>query len=241
MIEIKDLHKKYGDNEVLKGINFKVNNGDVVAILGSSGSGKTTILRCINFLTKADKGTLVFDEKTYDLANMKKDDTSNIRKKTGFVFQNYNLFLNKTAIENVMEGLVVARKINKDKAREIAIKALSKVGLADKLNLYPFELSGGQQQRVSIARALAYKPEIIYFDEPTSSLDPELTGEVLNVMQELAKEKITMLVVTHEMSFARNVSNHVIFLDKGEIICDSDTDSFFNNQKNERIKHFISD
>lgn len=240
MIEVKDLHKSFGDNEVLKGIDFKINDGDVIAILGSSGGGKTTILRCINFLAKADKGTLVFDGKEYDLANMKKSDIAALRMKTGFVFQNYNLFLNKTALENVMEGLVTVRKMDKTKAREIAVNALEKVGLGDKLDYYPISLSGGQQQRVSIARALAYKPEVIYFDEPTSSLDPELTNEVLGVMKDLAKEKVTMVVVTHEMAFARNVSNRIIFLDKGEVICDSDTDSFFNNQKNERIKRFIN-
>ena len=240
MIEVKDLHKSFGDNEVLKGVNFKINDGDVIAILGSSGGGKTTILRCINFLAKADKGTLVFDGKEYDLANMKKSDIAALRMKTGFVFQNYNLFLNKTALENVMEGLVTVRKMDKIKAREIATSALEKVGLGDKLDYYPISLSGGQQQRVSIARALAYKPEVIYFDEPTSSLDPELTNEVLGVMKDLVKEKVTMVVVTHEMAFARNVSNRIIFLDEGEVICDSDTDSFFNNQKNERIKRFIN-
>lgn len=240
MIEVKDLHKSFGENEVLKGINFKINNGDVIAILGSSGGGKTTILRCINFLAKADKGTLVFDGKKYDLASMKKSDIAALRMKTGFVFQNYNLFLNKTALENVMEGLITVRKMDKTKAREIAVNALEKVGLGDKLDYYPISLSGGQQQRVSIARALAYKPEVIYFDEPTSSLDPELTNEVLGVMKDLAKEKVTMVVVTHEMAFARNVSNRIIFLDEGEVICDSDTDSFFNNQKNERIKRFIN-
>ena len=240
MIEVKDLHKSFGDNEVLKGVNFKINDGDVIAILGSSGGGKTTILRCINFLAKADKGTLVSDGKEYDLANMKKSDIAALRMKTGFVFQNYNLFLNKTALENVMEGLVTVRKMDKIKAREIATSALEKVGLGDKLDYYPISLSGGQQQRVSIARALAYKPEVIYFDEPTSSLDPELTNEVLGVMKDLAKEKVTMVVVTHEMAFARNVSNRIIFLDEGEVICDSDTDSFFNNQKNERIKRFIN-
>ena len=240
MIEVKDLHKSFGDNKVLKGINFKINDGDVIAILGSSGGGKTTILRCINFLAKADKGTLIFDGKEYDLANMKKSDIAALRMKTGFVFQNYNLFLNKTALENVMEGLITVRKMDKTKAREIATSALEKVGLGDKLDFYPISLSGGQQQRVSIARALAYKPEVIYFDEPTSSLDPELTNEVLGVMKDLVKEKVTMVVVTHEMAFARNVSNRIIFLDEGEVICDSDTDSFFNNQKNERIKRFIN-
>ncbi len=239
MIEVKNLHKKFDNNEILKGVNFKINDGDVIAILGKSGSGKTTILRCLNFLTRADEGCLVFDDKEYDLKTISKNDISNIRKKTGFVFQNYNLFLNKTALENVMEGLIVARKMDKLKAKQIAIEALTKVGMADRLNNYPSELSGGQQQRVSIARALAYKPEIIYFDEPTSALDPELIGEVLNVMKDLASEGVTMVVVTHEMSFAKNVSNRVIFVEDGNIIEDTDSKSFFENPKNERIKQFI--
>ncbi len=239
MIEVKNLHKKFDNNEVLKGINFKVNEGDVIAILGKSGSGKTTILRCLNFLATADEGTLTFDEKEYDLKNISKKDIANIRKKTGFVFQNYNLFLNKTVLENVTEGLIVARKMNKKDAEEIAIEALNKVGMAEKKDQYPSSLSGGQQQRVSIARALAYKPEVIYFDEPTSALDPELIGEVLNVMKDLAKEKITMIVVTHEMSFAKNVSNRVLFVENGEILQDLDSKTFFEEQKNERIKQFI--
>ncbi len=239
MIEVKNLHKKFDNNEVLKGINFKVNEGDVIAILGKSGSGKTTILRCLNFLATADEGTLTFDEKEYDLKNISKKDVANIRKKTGFVFQNYNLFLNKTVLENVTEGLIVARKMNKKDAEEIAIEALNKVGMAEKKDQYPSSLSGGQQQRVSIARALAYKPEVIYFDEPTSALDPELIGEVLNVMKDLAKEKITMIVVTHEMSFAKNVSNRVLFVENGEILQDLDSKTFFEEQKNERIKQFI--
>lgn len=239
MIEIKNLSKTYENNTVLKDISFTIEDGDVIAILGPSGSGKTTILRCINFLAKADKGTLVFDDKEYDLANISNKDIASIRKKTGFVFQNYNLFLNKTALENVMEGLVVARKMNKEEAKKIAIEALEKVGMGDRLDYYPAKLSGGQQQRVAIARALAYKPEIIYFDEPTSALDPELINEVLNVMKELAKSGITMVVVTHEMSFARTVSNKVIFLENGEIIENTDSKSFFENPGNERIKQFI--
>ena len=239
MIEIKDLHKKFYDVEVLKGVSFKVNEGDVIAILGKSGSGKTTILRCLNFLTTADKGTLIFDDKEYDLSTISKKDISSIRKKTGFVFQNYNLFLNKTVLENVTEGLVVARKMDKKQAQEIALDALNKVGMADKKDAYPFSLSGGQQQRVSIARALAYKPEVIYFDEPTSALDPELINEVLTVMKQLASERITMIVVTHEMSFAKNVSNRVLFIEDGAIIEDTDSKTFFENPKNDRIKQFI--
>lgn len=239
MIEIKDLHKKFDDVEVLKGISFKVNDGDVIAILGKSGSGKTTILRCLNFLTTADKGSLVFDDKEYDLSSISKKDISNIRKKTGFVFQNYNLFLNKTVLENVTEGLIVARKIDKKEAEKIALDALSKVGMADKKDAYPSNLSGGQQQRVSIARALAYKPEVIYFDEPTSALDPELINEVLAVMKQLANDGITMIVVTHEMSFAKNVSNRVLFVEDGTIIEDLDSKTFFEKPKNDRIKQFI--
>lgn len=239
MIEIKDLHKKFDDVEVLKGISFKVNDGDVIAILGKSGSGKTTILRCLNFLTTADKGTLVFDDKEYDLSSISKKDISNIRKKTGFVFQNYNLFLNKTVLENVTEGLIVARKMDKKEAEKIALDALSKVGIADKKDAYPSNLSGGQQQRVSIARALAYKPEVIYFDEPTSALDPELINEVLVVMKQLANDGITMIVVTHEMSFAKNVSNRVLFVEDGTIIEDLDSKTFFEKPKNDRIKQFI--
>ncbi len=239
MIEIKDLHKSFDGNEVLKGINFKINDGDVIAILGPSGSGKTTILRCINFLARADKGILVFDNKEYDLANISNKDILNIRKKTGFVFQNYNLFLNKTALENVMEGLTVARKVNKEEARKKAIVALEKVGMGDKLDFYPSKLSGGQQQRVAIARALVYDPEVIYFDEPTSALDPELIGEVLNVMKELAQSGITMLVVTHEMSFAKNVSDRILFVEDGKIIENMDSKSFFESSDNERINRFI--
>ena len=239
MIEIKDLHKSFDGNEVLKGINFKINDGDVIAILGPSGSGKTTILRCINFLARADKGILVFDNKEYDLANISNKDILNIRKKTGFVFQNYNLFLNKTALENVMEGLTVARKVNKEEARKKAIVALEKVGMGDKLDFYPSKLSGGQQQRVAIARALVYEPEVIYFDEPTSALDPELIGEVLNVMKELAQSGITMLVVTHEMSFAKNVSDRILFVEDGKIIENMDSKSFFESSDNERINRFI--
>ena len=182
MIEIKNLHKRYDKTDVLKGINFTVNDGDVVTILGPSGSGKTTILRCMNFLVKADKGSIVFDGKEHDLANVSHKEISEIRKKTGFVFQNYNLFLNKTVLENVMTGLVIARKVPQEEAKKKAIEALEKVGMADRLDHYPSQLSGGQQQRVSIARALVYEPEVIYFDEPTSALDPELIGEVLTTI-----------------------------------------------------------
>ncbi len=239
MIEVKNLHKSYDNHEVLKGINFKIDDGDVIAILGPSGSGKTTILRCMNFLVKADSGTIVFDDKEYDLSKINHKEITHIRKKTGFVFQNYNLFLNKTVLENVMSGLVIARKMNKEEAKAKAIEALKKVGMEDRLDRYPSQLSGGQQQRVSIARALVYEPEVIYFDEPTSALDPELIGEVLSTMKKLAESGMTMVVVTHELSFAKNISNKVLFLDKGEVIENTDSKSFFENSQNERVKQFL--
>ena len=191
--------KVISDLPVLRGVDLTVEKGDVVAILGPSGSGKTTLLRCLNFLETADAGQLVFDGESFDLAHASRADIARLRKKTAFVFQNYNLFRNKTALQNVTEGLIVARKLPKEQADEIGMKMLAKVGLADRADYYPRQLSGGQQQRVAIARALAADPEIIYFDEPTSALDPELTGEVLSVMRQLAEEGMTMLVVTHEI------------------------------------------
>ncbi len=240
MLEIHGIKKAFGSLQVLKGIDLHVNQGDVVAILGPSGSGKTTLLRCLNFLESSDAGTMVFDGETFQMNSISKRDIRAIRKKTAFVFQNYNLFLNKTAIQNVMEGLVIARKMPKEQARDIARKALDKVGLSDRYDYYPYQLSGGQQQRVAIARAMATEPEIIYFDEPTSALDPELTGEVLSVMRQLADEGMTMLVVTHEMSFACNVSSHVIFMEDGVIAEQNSAEAFFNAPKEERTKAFLA-
>ena len=239
MIEVRNLRKSFDSFEVLKDINLEIDKGDVISILGSSGSGKTTCLRCMNFLEKSDAGTLVFDGKEYDLAHMSRKDIAAIRRKTAFVFQNYNLFLNKTVLENVTEALTVVRKMDKLSARKRAVEVLEKVGMADKLDYYPSKLSGGQQQRVSIARALAYEPEVIYFDEPTSALDPELIGEVLSVMRDLAKSGITMVVVTHEMNFAKNVSTKVVFMENGEIVKCAAPDDFFEHQDDERIKQFI--
>ncbi len=239
MIDVRNVTKTFEDFEALKGVSLQVEKGDVVAILGPSGSGKTTLLRCINFLEIADSGTMVFDDETYDMHSISKKDISRIRRKTAFVFQNYNLFLNKTVLQNVTEGLIIARKVHKEEAEKKAIVALEKVGMADRLDSFPSQLSGGQQQRVAIARALATDPEIIYFDEPTSALDPELIGEVLAVMRDLANEGMTMLVVTHEMNFARNVSNKVIFMENGQVIETSDSKSFFENPKEERTKLFI--
>ena len=225
---------------VLRGVDLTVEKGDVVAILGPSGSGKTTLLRCLNFLETADAGQLVFDGESFDLAHAGRADIARLRKKTAFVFQNYNLFCNKTALQNVTEGLIVARRLPKEQAEEIGMKMLAKVGLADRADYYPRQLSGGQQQRVAIARALAADPEIIYFDEPTSALDPELTGEVLSVMRQLAEEGMTMLVVTHEMGFAREVSNRVIFIDEGRIQEDEPPQELFTNPKHPRLKAFLS-
>lgn len=239
VLEIRDIHKSFGKLQVLNGVDLTVNKGDVVAILGPSGSGKTTLLRCINFLEQADQGAMTFDGKTYVLSNMNKKDIREIRKKTGFVFQNYNLFANKTALQNVTLGLTTARKVAKKEAEQIGLEMLEKVGMKDRASHYPSQLSGGQQQRVAIARALATNPEIIYFDEPTSALDPELIGEVLSVMRDLAKEGMTMIVVTHEMSFARDVSNHVIFMEGGNIIEQGSSKEFFENPKEERTREFL--
>jgi len=226
--------------DVLRGVNLTVEKGDVVAILGPSGSGKTTLLRCLNFLETADAGTLTFDGEAFDLARADRASIARLRRKTAFVFQNYNLFRNKTALQNVTEGLIVARKMPKNEANAIGMKMLEKVGLADRADYYPRQLSGGQQQRVAIARALASDPEIIYFDEPTSALDPEMVGEVLELMKELAHTGITMLVVTHEMGFAREVSNRVIFIDEGRIQEDEPPQELFTNPKHPRLKAFLS-
>ena len=239
MLEIKNIKKSFGTLEVLKRVSFTVEKGDVVAILGSSGSGKTTLLRCINFLETADEGVMVFDTDTFDMKDISKKQISEIRKKTVFVFQNFNLFSNKTALQNVTEGLIVARKIPKNKAEDIGRQALDKVGLSDRYHHYPHQLSGGQQQRVAIARALAAKPEIIFFDEPTSALDPELIGEVLEVMRDLARDGMTMLVVTHEMNFAKNVSTKVIFMEQGQIVEEGVSKEFFQNPKEERTRAFL--
>ena len=240
MLEIQDIHKSFGEREVLKGVGLTVEKGAVVAILGPSGSGKTTLLRCINFLEKADSGSLLFDGERVDLAWVSRADVARLRRKTAFVFQSYNLFRNKTVLQNVTEGLIVARRMHKDQAEAIAVQMLEKVGMADRCSQYPHQLSGGQQQRVAIARALATSPEIIYFDEPTSALDPELTGEVLDVMRQLAAEGMTMLVVTHEMGFARDVSSHVIFMEDGRIVESAPSAEFFANPRQERTRVFLS-
>ena len=220
-------------------MSLEVLKGDVVAILGPSGSGKTTLLRCINFLEKADQGTMTFDGQTFDLHRIPKGQIAAIRRKTAFVFQNYNLFLNQSVLRNVTLGLTSARKMPRDQAETIAMEALRRVGMADRASAYPRALSGGQQQRVAIARALASSPEIIYFDEPTSALDPELIGEVLAVMRQLADEGMTMLVVTHEMDFARSVSSKVLFMDGGTVIESGPSRQFFEHPTQDRSREFI--
>lgn len=240
MLELINIHKAFHHNEVLKGVSIKVKKGDVIVILGPSGSGKTTLLRCVNFLERADKGEIVFDDLRVNVRTASPGDISRIRKRTAFVFQNFNLFNNKTALENVTEGLIVARKVPKAEAIEIAKKALSKVGLSDREDYYPSQLSGGQQQRVAIARAIAVNPDVILFDEPTSALDPELTGEVLAVMKQLAREGVTMVVVTHEMSFARDVANHIVFMDGGVVVEEGTPEEIFLRPREERTKQFLS-
>ena len=239
MLKLTNVHNSFDKIQVLKGISLNVERGSVTAIIGPSGAGKTTLLRCINFLEKADSGTLDFDDVYVDLEKVSKKTMLELRRKTAFVFQNYNLFSNMTALENVMEGLVTARKVPKPEAKDRALHALEKVGLKDKADYYPSALSGGQQQRVGIARAIAVNPEVILFDEPTSALDPELTGEVLNVIRQLAAEGTTMVIVTHEMSFARDTADKVIFMDKGVIVEEGTPNEIFNSPKEQRTKQFL--
>ena len=240
MLQVRNLKKSFGTLEVLKGVDLDVNKGDVVAILGSSGSGKTTMLRCLNFLERADAGTMLFDEKQLELHSASRADINALRRRTGFVFQNYNLFANKTALQNVTEGLIIARKMPRAQAEEIGRAALVEVGMEDRADSYPSQLSGGQQQRVAIARAIAADPEIIYFDEPTSALDPELTGEVLRVLRELADRKTTMIIVTHEMHFARDVANRILFMDGGVVVEEGPAKQLIDHPREQRTKQFLA-
>jgi len=239
MLEIRDVKKSFEGLKVLDGISLDVEKGDVVAILGPSGSGKTTFLRCLNYLETADSGSMVFDGEAFDLHSTQKKDIARLRRKTAFVFQNYNLFQNKNVLQNVTLGLTSGMGMDRQTAQKKALDALEKVGMANKLRNYPSQLSGGQQQRVAIARAMATDPEIIYFDEPTSALDPELIGEVLAVMRKLAEDGMTMLVVTHEMDFARNVSNKVMFMEGGKVIETAPSKQFFEHPAENRAREFI--
>lgn len=235
MLEVKNIHKKFGTNEVLKGVDFKVEKGSVIAVLGNSGSGKTTLLRCISFLEQADKGEITFDDFHKDITAVTRKEIRQLRMKMGFVFQGYNLFRNKTALDNVLEGLIIARKISPEESKKKAMEMLEKVGIADRANFYPDQLSGGQQQRV----AIAYNPEVVLFDEPTSALDPRLTGEVLDVMRKLADEGTTMVVVTHEMDFARKVANWVVYMEDGVIVEEGPSKEFFSQPKSEKTMAFL--
>ncbi len=236
-IDVTDLHKSYGNNEVLKGITTRFNEGDVVCIIGPSGSGKSTFLRTLNGLEEITSGTVIVDG--YDLTN-KKTNLNQVRQEVGMVFQQFNLFPNMSVIDNITYAPLELKKMTKDEAHSKALNLLEKVGLSDKADAMPESLSGGQKQRVAIARALAMDPDLMLFDEPTSALDPEMVGDVLEVMQELAKEGMTMLIVTHEMGFARKVANRVIFTDGGEILEDSTPDQVFENPQHPRLKDFLN-
>lgn len=240
MLSVSNVHKAFGDTKVLKGVSFDVEKGDVVAILGSSGSGKTTLLRCLEFFERADQGEMSIGDIKTDLKTAGRHTIHEIRQKTSFVFQNYNLFNNKNALENVSLGLTKGHGIDKAKARETALRALEEVGLSDRVDYYPGELSGGQQQRVAIARALAVEPDVIFFDEPTSALDPELVGEVLETIGKLAKKGVTMVIVTHEMAFARDVATKAIYMDKGVIVEQGSAKDLFTYPKEERTRQFLS-
>ncbi|MGF7400317.1 amino acid ABC transporter ATP-binding protein [Thermoanaerobacterium thermosaccharolyticum] len=237
MIRVDNLHKNFGNLEVLKGVSLEVKKGEVLVIIGPSGSGKSTILRCINLLEEPTKGDIYIEG---EKINDKKADINKIRQKVGMVFQHFNLFPNMTAIANITLAPVKVKKMDKKDAEDIAIKLLKKVGLGDKRDSYPVKLSGGQKQRLAIARALAMQPDVMLFDEPTSALDPEMVKEVLNVMKELANEGMTMIVVTHEMGFAREVADRVIFVDDGVIVEEGTPREVFENPKSPRTKEFFS-
>ncbi|MBR0277189.1 MAG: amino acid ABC transporter ATP-binding protein [Clostridia bacterium] len=237
MIKVKNLHKYFGDLEVLKGIDEHISKGEVVCIIGPSGSGKSTFLRCLNLLEAPTKGNIYIDGE--DITD-KKNNVNKIRQKMGMVFQQFNLFPHLTIMENITIAPTLVGKVNKAEAIKKGEELLNRVGLIDKKNAYPSQLSGGQKQRVAIARALAMNPEIMLFDEPTSALDPEMVGEVLDVMKSLAKEGMTMVCVTHEMGFAREVASKVLFIDEGVIMEQGTPEEIFGNPKNERTKNFLS-
>jgi ABC-type polar amino acid transport system ATPase subunit len=236
MLKGVNIHKSFGDLEVLKGIDIDVEAGEVIVLVGVSGSGKSTLLRCLNFLEIINEGEISIDDRKID---RNKDDLSNVRAEVGMVFQHFNLFPHKTVLENIIEAPIIVKKMNKDVAIKEALLILEEVDLADKADVYPNKLSGGQKQRVAIARALAMKPKALLFDEPTSALDPELVGEVLQVMKNLANNGMTMVVVTHEMKFAKEVADRIIMLDEGRIIENAAPEQFFNHSKNERTRQFL--
>lgn len=240
MIKINNLQKSFGDTKILKGIDLEIEKGQVVAIIGPSGTGKSTLLRCMNFLETPDEGVITIGDTSVNVSNCTKKEIYDFRKKSAMVFQSINLLNNKTAIQNVMEPMIVVQKMPKKEAKDIALSLLEKVGVLDKKDSYPRNMSGGQQQRVGIARALASSAEVILFDEPTSSLDPELVGEVLNIIKKVAEEsKVTMIIVTHEMKFARDVADTIIFLENGVIAEKGTPSEIFESCKNERVNKFV--
>ena len=240
MIKVTDLHKSFGELAVLKGIDFQADTGEVIVIIGPSGMGKSTFLRCINYIERPEKGIIEIDNVKVDAEKCTEKEIKQLRLKTSMVFQNYNIFKNKTVIENVMLPMISVQKIEKEIAKEKALQYLDQVGLLDKINEYPSRLSGGQQQRVGIARAMAVNPQLILLDEPTSSLDPELVLGILDILRNLANEhKRTMIIVTHEMSFAKEIADRIIFMDDGRIIEEGTPEEIFSNPQKERTKRFL--
>ncbi|MDC2816073.1 amino acid ABC transporter ATP-binding protein [Leuconostoc suionicum] len=239
-IEIKDVHKSFYQNEILKGIDLTLHKGEVIVILGPSGSGKTTFLRCLNTLEKADKGQIKIDDVTKDFTVKDRQNTRDLILKTAMVFQGHALFDNMTVLQNVIEGLIRVKKMDREAATKIGLSTLDRVGLSDRANYYPVQLSGGQQQRAGIARAMAMQPELLLFDEPTSALDPELVGEVLSAMKELAQEGHTMIVVTHEMQFAYEVADRVLYMEGGVVVEQGPPEEIFNTPKDKRTQQFLA-
>ncbi|BCQ36423.1 amino acid ABC transporter ATP-binding protein [Erwinia rhapontici] len=239
MLELDNIKLAYGSSEILKGVNLSVKRGDVLSIIGPSGTGKTTLLRCINYLAKPSSGSITFDQIRMDYQSVDKNAVQAIRLRTAMVFQQFNVFKNMTVIQNVMDPLIVVQRKSADEARKIALEELDRVGLSDKRDHYPSQLSGGQLQRTGIARALAVRPDVILFDEPTSSLDPELVGEVLKVIKEVTSSGITSLLVTHEMQFAKNVSNRIVFMDQGVVAAEGSPTEIFDTPSNPRLAQFL--
>ncbi|ENM3850408.1 amino acid ABC transporter ATP-binding protein [Vibrio cholerae] len=240
MIKLQNIHKRFGTSEVLKGIDLEIQRGEIVVIIGSSGTGKSTLLRCVNFLEQADQGSIHIDELTVDTQKHTKADVLALRRKTGFVFQNYALFAHLTARQNIAEALITVRGWKKAQAHQRAQQILDDIGLGDKGDSYPAALSGGQQQRVGIGRAMALQPELLLFDEPTSALDPEWVGEVLALMKKLATQHQTMLVVTHEMQFAKEVADRVIFMAEGKIVEQGSPQDIFDHPQDLRLRKFLN-
>lgn len=240
MIKLINVCKRFGNLEVLKGVSLDIKQGEIISVIGPSGTGKSTLLRCINMLEKPDSGIIQMDDISVDVANVSKSDVISLRKNTGMVFQNFNLFRNKTVTENITEGLIVVKKMDKKEAEDVAITILEQVGLTDKKDQYPYALSGGQQQRVAIGRAMAMNPKILLFDEPTSALDPELVNEVLELIKKLALEHMTMIIVTHEINFARNVSDKICFMSDGMILESGKPCDVIDNPVHERTRQFLN-